>query len=221
MVAEMLTLQNQFNEIVNPQWLSAQYNWARAVWVECAELMDHLGYKWWKAQANDRAQCVLEIVDIWHFVMSYELTQSSLPQLTDSVVLQYAETVKKMNGTFACVDHNLSDLQRVAIDKLAHAAAQSSMVTNGSLLIPFFELAILFDVSLHSLFLQYIAKNALNQFRQLHGYKQGFYIKNWHGQEDNEVLAQVMSTSLEKTCPDGLLKHVLEALEVRYASVKT
>jgi hypothetical protein len=46
------------------------------------------------------------------------------------------------------------------------------------------------------LYRSYVAKNVLNMFRQDHGYKRGDYIKVWDGQEDNEVLAELI-TSLD------------------------
>src|SRR5690606_37979069 len=54
------------------------YEWYRAIWVECAELMDHYGWKWWKKQTPDRDQVVLELIDIWHFGLS-DLLQEDEP----------------------------------------------------------------------------------------------------------------------------------------------
>lgn len=38
----MLTLQDNLNRHINPEWVSAGYEWYRAIWIECAELMDDL-----------------------------------------------------------------------------------------------------------------------------------------------------------------------------------
>jgi hypothetical protein len=40
----------------------------------------------------------------------------------------------------------------------------------------------------------YVGKNVLNFFRQDHGYKDGSYIKVWDGREDNEHLAELLTT---------------------------
>ena len=40
---------------------------------------------------------------------------------------------------------------------------------------------------------RYVGKNVLNFFRQDHGYKEGSYIKVWHGKEDNEHLVEVVA----------------------------
>ena len=62
----------------------------------------------------------------------------------------------------------------------------------------------------------YVGKNVLNFFRQDHGYKEGSYIKVWNDREDNEHLAEIMS-SLN---PDetGFADEVYRQLEVAYPS---
>ena len=66
----MLEMQNSMNTKVHPQWIEQDFAWYRAVWIECAELMDHYGYKWWKQQRPDDEQVKLEVIDIWHFGLS-------------------------------------------------------------------------------------------------------------------------------------------------------
>lgn len=44
--------------------------------------------------------------------------------------------------------------------------------------------------------MQYVSKNVLNIFRQEHGYKDGSYVKEWFGQEDNVHLVEI-SASLD------------------------
>jgi hypothetical protein len=64
------------------------------------------------------------------------------------------------------------------------------------------------------LFRQYVGKNVLNFFRQDHGYKDGYYIKEWHGKEDNEHLVDVMNCldPLDASYPEKLY----QLLEARY-----
>lgn len=50
-------------------------------------------------------------------------------------------------------------------------------------------------------FTQYVSKNVLNLFRQENGYKTGTYVKIWQGEEDNVVLARLMS-ALDPNRPD-------------------
>jgi len=69
-LATMLELQADMNTKVHEQWRDQNFEWYRAIWVECAELLDHYGWKWWKKQTPDVDQIALELVDIWHFGLS-------------------------------------------------------------------------------------------------------------------------------------------------------
>ena len=62
------------DELRGADWMSRGREWYRAIWIECAELMEHYGgWKWWKHSRPDFAQVVLEIVDIWHFGLSLRI----------------------------------------------------------------------------------------------------------------------------------------------------
>ena len=69
-IEEMLNLQDSINSVINPNWRDAKNPWYRAIWTECAELMDHIGWKWWKKQEIDIEQAQIELIDIWHFGLS-------------------------------------------------------------------------------------------------------------------------------------------------------
>ena len=69
-VKNMLEMQFRMNARIHEHWIDQDFAWYRAVWIECGELMDHVGYKWWKKQEPDMDQVRLEVVDIWHFGMS-------------------------------------------------------------------------------------------------------------------------------------------------------
>ena len=43
----MLEMQNAMNTKVHEQWFTQGFEWYRAIWVECAEMLDHHGWKWW------------------------------------------------------------------------------------------------------------------------------------------------------------------------------
>lgn len=47
-LATMLELQGDMNTKVHADWQQQNFEWYRAIWVECAELLDHYGWKWWK-----------------------------------------------------------------------------------------------------------------------------------------------------------------------------
>ena len=66
----MLKMQHDVNSKVNLDWVSAKNNWHRAIQVEGVEAIEHHGWKWWKKQECDIAQLRMELIDIWHFVLS-------------------------------------------------------------------------------------------------------------------------------------------------------
>ena len=72
-------------------------------------------------------------------------------------------------------------------------------------------------ISWIDLYRQYVGKNVLNMFRQDHGYKDGSYIKEWNGQEDNEHLVEVVK-SLDTEHAD-FAKLVYQGLEARYPKI--
>jgi len=78
-LSTMLALQESLNAKVNPNWKLAGYAWHRAIMVEAVELLEHVGWKWWKAQEPNIAQARLELVDIWHFAMSLAMVLTTLP----------------------------------------------------------------------------------------------------------------------------------------------
>ena len=49
----MLTMQDGMNTRVHEQWIDQNFEWYRAAWIECGELIEHYGYKWWKKQDAD------------------------------------------------------------------------------------------------------------------------------------------------------------------------
>ena len=72
-IIQMLSMQDAMNSRVSETWRDNNYEWYRAIWVECAEMLDHHGWKWWKHQEIDVAQVQLELVDIFHFGLSLRL----------------------------------------------------------------------------------------------------------------------------------------------------
>ena len=90
-VFNMLQMQHRMNHRVHADWISQRFEWYRAVWIECAEFMDHVGYKWWKKQTPEMEQVRLEVVDIWHFGMSALFQpEQDLSELADLIVSEVA-----------------------------------------------------------------------------------------------------------------------------------
>jgi len=198
-VKNMLEMQARMNARVHEHWIDQDFAWYRAVWIECGELMDHVGYKWWKKQEPDMNQVRLEVVDIWHFGMSALFkTESSLDALADTI------SAHMTNEVMAHTD--IHD----ATEALAHHALESK-----SFSVPLFAaLMKACDLSPEALYRHYVGKNVLNFFRQDNGYKDGTYIKLWNGREDNEHLVEVLE-KLDDAAPN-YPEAVYEALSHRY-----
>ena len=195
----MAAMQRRHNEQIHPEWTEQGHEYYRAVWVECAELLDHYGWKWWKRQAVDRDQVVLEVVDIWHFGLS-ELIRSG------AVDLALASRLRT-----ALAGSSLSDF-RLAVEELA----RSSLASRGFDIEAFAGVMRALPLTFDELYETYVAKNVLNVFRQANGYRTGEYRKDWDGREDNEHLSELVGTL--DTGADSFPEDLATALAVRYAS---
>jgi dimeric dUTPase (all-alpha-NTP-PPase superfamily) len=197
-ISQMLVMQDAMNSRVSDIWRENGYEWYRAIWVECAEMLDHHGWKWWKHQEIDIAQVQLELVDIFHFGLSLRLMSG------DNAELIASELSKELHQGTAESDF------KIALENLASAAVTNKAFDAKALA----DCMSLMNMDLDELFRQYVGKNTLNFFRQDHGYKEGSYIKEWHGEEDNEVLAKLVTTL--DTGAEDFQQQLYQALEAKY-----
>ena len=72
----MVELQHQFNKQVAEDYLDKNFNWNSAIIAESGELLDSLGYKWWKKQEPDMENVKVEAIDLLHFVISEEIQRN-------------------------------------------------------------------------------------------------------------------------------------------------
>lgn len=197
-ITQMLTMQDAMNSRVSDTWRNNNYEWYRAIWVECAEMLDHHGWKWWKHQEIDVPQVQLELVDIFHFGLSLRLmTGASVENITAELAQELTEKTSETDF-------------KIALENLASAAVSNKAFDAVALA----DCMRLMNMDLNELFRQYVGKNTLNFFRQDHGYKEGTYIKIWNGEEDNEVLANVVTT-LDPSAAD-FQQQLYAALEAKY-----
>ena len=194
----MLEMQDAMNARVNPDWRQAGNAWYRAIWTECAEMLDHYGWKWWKHQQPDLEQVRLELVDILHFAMSDYLLQDS-----DNDVVA------------ARIEAELSDpRQGTDIRSAIEIMAQSTIAQQSMHFSDFANIMALIEMDFDQLYRTYVGKNVLNFFRQDHGYKDGSYIKIWEDREDNEHLVEVLD-NLDSNSP-SFRDDVYQGLSNRY-----
>ncbi|EED33036.1 leucyl/phenylalanyl-tRNA--protein transferase [gamma proteobacterium NOR5-3] len=196
----MLRMQDRMNTRVHPEWISQHFAWHRAIWVECAELVDHHGYKWWKHQTPDLEQVQLEVIDIWHFGMSAYFREGiAVEQLAQEIMALWPSNPPELGV--------LEAAEAVAAVAAGEArfcvAAFASLLSAAALDFP-------------GLYRQYLGKNVLNFFRQDHGYKEGSYRKLWDGREDNEHLMELLM-DIDTSDADAE-NQLYQSLAARYAA---
>ncbi len=199
----MLRMQNDMNGRVDQNWIAQNREWYRAIWIECAELMDHYGgWKWWKHSEPDIEQVMLEIVDIWHFGLSLRIASShDYHTAARTIVAQWCQALSPQSDFHTHVEA----LASTALREREFAVPQVA--------------ALVADIgkSFQDLYRVYVGKNVLNFFRQDHGYRDGAYRKVWAGREDNEHLSEIL-TILDPDAGD-FRDAIYQRLQSRYASV--
>ncbi len=198
MIQTMAEMQESHNRHVHPEWIEQGYAYYRAVWVECAELLDHFGWKWWKKQQPDLGQVKLEVVDIWHFGLSDLIRAGTLDTAAPVLLKVSASEPTDLEGF------------RLAVEALA----ADTLSSRAFAMAPFAAVLESLPMSFAELFEMYVGKNVLNNFRQDHGYKTGEYQKLWQGREDNEHLIDILG---ELDCPaESVPAELYRALQARY-----
>lgn len=201
-LVNMLTMQDRMNTRVHDQWVEQHFEWYRAIWIECGELIEHYGYKWWKKQAPEMDQVRLEVIDIWHFGLSALFEEGKgIEQIADDIQAE-------LSGFTS---------QGLGVREATEALALHALETSGFSPALFWELMLAAGLDFDSLYSAYVGKNVLNFFRQDNGYKDGTYVKTWAGREDNEHLVDLVAP-LDKGAAD-FADQVYHALEGRYREV--
>lgn len=209
----MATLVAGHNENVQmrqgvPDWRTAGWEFYRAIWAECAELMDHIGWKWWKLQDYDEIQARLEVTDIWIFGLSDMLSRGNSAQdLDDQGVV---ETLRLCQGVPPDVDTGtlLTVVEHLAKETLQAKAFQVRHFANLMLALP---------LSYEELYRLTVGKTVLNHFRQDYGYTSGEYTKLWNGLEDNEVLERALE-AVSDGGDEGFAVRLYNELATRYCT---
>ncbi len=204
-ILSMFALQQQLNDATNGIGWEAgvtkqgkPIDWRRCIYLECAELVDSYPWKHWKNidAAADTENIKIEVVDIWHFVMSEILRLNA-----NSQKLPIEELAYKISSlpSFDILREPACDISDKYFDQIATIEKfikcvfiDESLEEMANL---YFYVVFQSGLNLDSLYQLYIGKNILNQFRQDHGYKDGSYIKVWNGQEDNVVLQSILASN--------------------------
>lgn len=195
---EMFLLQKELNDSTNGKnWelginqFGKEINWLRCIHMEVAELIDSTPWKHWKnINANpDMNNIHVELVDIWHFLMSYILQETNVPR---AVSLVNTHCIYEANSE---IDAKLMVKEAEKLSYIALAIETGNMPTFSGIerfIDQFFRCCKISGLSFNWLQKLYIGKNCLNKFRQDNGYKEGTYIKEWNGLEDNVVMVSIL-----------------------------
>ena len=220
---EMFLLQKQLNDDTNgANWelginkFNKEINWLRCIHMEVAELIDSTPWKHWKDISSnpDMENIHIELVDIWHFLMSYILQETNIPK---------AVSMTNTHCIYEAVDICAIDIKSVIkeAEKLSYIALA---IETGNMphfsgverfIDQFFRCCKISGLEFSWLQKLYIGKNSLNKFRQDNGYKEGSYIKVWNGKEDNTVMMNILSKLDNVT-----LNKVYNQLQEAYPKIK-
>jgi len=219
-ILEMLKLQQELNNNTNGRnWEEGVtesgkiIDWNRCIYLEVAELIDSYPWKHWKdIDASPNYENIkIEIVDIWHFIMSEALriykieNRGSFEELARDI--SNLEEFKK----FSKNQRNISDNIYKQID-LIEELPEAIFCRRGieEIITKFFKIAQI-ALKYNELYRLYIGKNILNIFRQNHGYIDGTYNKIWGDREDNIVLQEILEGN-----PNITPKELYSKLEENY-----
>lgn len=183
----MVEMQHHFNEQTIPNYLEKNLNWNSAIIAESGELLDSLGYKWWKKQEPDMENVKVEAIDLLHFVISETLQKFYNTPSRKHEFLN--RTIIELNYCFQDDYEFIQQYKKTSIEELIGLFLKSYPGQDRLL-----TLKIIFhklNMSNEDVYIAYITKNCLNKFRQNNGYKDGTYIKDWNGKEDNIIAFEI------------------------------
>jgi len=192
---QMYDAQCKVNDEIFPEWRKKldMENWEEAILVESAEALESAGYKWWKKQDIDEENIKVELIDILHFKLSW------LAYQTKYVFEQ------EISGFISGFGKKIKPIERKT--KLLKDVGKTQTMFSLGKAMKAYGLDNIEDV-----FRTYMTKNVLNLFRTKNGYKEGTYIKNWNGDEDN-VIAFKLAKEIEA---DNFFGNLYKALENYY-----
>jgi len=221
-ILQMLKLQQELNDATNGlNWENGitkngkKIDWRRCIYLETAELIESYPWKHWKNidASPDYENIKIEIVDIWHFIMSEALRIYKIDSLGS--IEDIAIVVSNMEGFETFQNENskskLNSYEEIeVVEEMIKTLFCNSDINN--LIISFLNMSSQLNLKLPELYKLYIGKNILNKFRQEHGYKEGSYIKIWSGKEDNVVMQTILDTQKDIK-PNELYKALEEAYQ--------
>ena len=213
-IKQMFILQQQLNDNTNGTiWTEGatkegrHISWLRCIYMEAAEAIDSFNWKHWKdiEAQPDLDNAKVELVDIWHFIMS-EAIHFGDTQFADKYIDMQPEKAMNPELTVEILEKIVALAASANVDK-----SQNELYHITDL---FFSALAAMKMDVAELYRRYLVKNQLNTFRQKNGYKHGTYIKIWNGVEDNVIAYNIMEKQ-----PNLSPKELYQQLEKQYQTL--
>lgn len=248
MFQDVLEMQNECNAVavsgnLAANWIEAiesrggvvEYAYGNALIVELGEFLTEVGYKWWKKTDSHRDKAQMELIDVFHFLLSMMLidgkgkSAEEIAELAERIIQHldyYHNSLSKSLTTKQVCSVCVSRMAACAgaWQEEQEYARKPNTATLHKLLIYFFVAAEEIGLSGEDLYRSYVGKNILNVFRYENGFKDGSYLKTWFstddfkGVEDNEVLQCVLDNLKPENTTKEFIKSVLTTI---YRSIFT
>jgi dimeric dUTPase (all-alpha-NTP-PPase superfamily) len=164
--------------------------------MEAAELIDSFNWKHWKDINIDPNwnNITIELVDIWHFIMSLGLEQYKNKNLGDiDEIVNYVIDSKYFDEFCGDAVTPIDDDALIIVSTIEQLI-KNTLGSDGfeRILEDFMIISLQCGLNMETLYRFYLGKNILNKFRQDNGYKEGTYKKVWNGIEDNVVMTGLL-----------------------------
>jgi hypothetical protein len=176
----MCDMQERLNNHTFPTWKTANLDWSTALMTETSEMIESIGWKWWKQIVPDVPNVKVEIIDLFHFFMSFHLVR---PIYKTEIAANMSNYLKSSYESKIKQEDVINTSKKFIASVLL--PGYSNTYKNLADLIAFY-----FD-DFDEFARGYLTKNILNTFRQNNGYKDGTYKKMWAHKdtlvEDNVV----------------------------------
>lgn len=223
-VVDMFSMQGRANTMISGEcWIDGknsdgqEIDWNRAIYMELCELIDCFQYKWWKANKTNELYSIrdndnvdIELVDIWHFIMSelirldyckvIELSEFQHFIVDEYTTIKHYDKINSNKDFILRVESIMKDLltykSMISLDEdlVKYKSKVSKLLRN----IVFYYITLIGSRMTFTTFHnKYLLKNVLNIFRLENGYQDGSYSKEWSGKEDNEYLTEYINSNGE------------------------
>ena len=210
----IVEMQHKLNkQTAGDNYLEKNLNWNSCIIAESGELLDSLGYKWWKKQEPDIENVKVEAIDLLHFVISQTIQSfyntpskkiKSVEKAIEEILFCFQDDLEYLED-----EYKYKTIEQIVNDFIMDKRCEERLL---KLKAVFYKLG----MSNEDVYIAYIAKNCLNKFRQDYGYKNGAYIKNWDGREDNVVAFEIAN---KWGADEELFEQLYLDLEIYYKEV--